>query len=126
MSKFLKTLLVVLVLSIVPMRHYAQQPQFTNSEPTISVDITNISLFDERIFFLYHLVGDSRFDVVVGEQDGIFVVSADEAFDGIDLQEAFADFREHNAQQFALMGKKRLLKFAAHTSHSCPPNLSLR
>ncbi len=106
MSKFLKTLLVVLVLSIVPMRHYAQQPQFTNSEPTISVDITNISLFDERIFFLYHLVGDSRFDVVVGEQDGIFVVSADEAFDGIDLHEAFADFRDHNAQQFALMNKE--------------------
>ena len=122
MSKFLKTLLVALVLTVVPMRHYAQQPQFTNSEPTISVDITDISLFDERIFFLYHLIGDSRFDVVMGEQDGTFVVSADEAYEDIDLREAFADFREHNAQQFAQMNKEDAAEVCRTYKSQLPSN----
>ena len=102
MSRFIKTLLVALLLTAAPMRHYAQQPQFSNSQPTISVDITDIDIFDERVFFLYRLANDSRFDVVLSEQDGVFVVSLSDAFDGIDLGEAFADFREQNAQQFSL------------------------
>ena len=120
MSRFTKTLLVALLLTIAPMRQYAQQPQFSNSQPTISVDITDIDLFDERVFFLYNLANDSRFDVVVSEQDGIFVVSANEAFEGIDLRDAFADFREQNALQFAQMDKEQAAQVACEYKAALP------
>ena len=115
MSKFTKTLVVALLLTVAPMRHYAQQPQFSNSQPTISVDITNIDLFDERVFFLYNLANDTRFDVVTSEQDGVFVVSANEAFEGIDLRDAFVDFREQNAQQFPRWTRNKQHKWPANT-----------
>ena len=120
MSKFTKTLVVALLLTVAPMRHYAQQPQFSNSQPTISVDITNIDLFDERVFFLYNLANDTRFDVVTSEQDGVFVVSANEAFEGIDLRDAFVDFREQNAQQFAQMDKEQAAQVACEYKAALP------
>ena len=120
MSKFVKTLLVALLLTVAPMRHYAQQPQFSNSQPTISVDITNIDIFDERVFFLYNLSNDSRFDVVTSEEDGVFIVSANDAFEGLDLREAFDDFREQNAQQFAQMDKEQAAQVACEYKAALP------
>ena len=120
MRSLSKLLLVVMLLTAAPMRHYAQQARQTNNQSTISVDITDISLYDERVFFLYNLVNDSRFDVVVGEQDGIFVVSVNEAFNGIDLRETFADFREQNAHQFAQMDKEQAAEVACEYKAALP------
>ena len=125
MSRFIKTLLFALLLTAAPMRHYAQQPQFSNSQPTISVDITDIDIFDERVFFLYRLANDSRFDVVLSEQDGVFVVSLSDAFDGIDLGEAFADFREQNAQQFAQMSKEQAAEVTCEYKNALPREFAL-
>lgn len=120
MRNFTKLFLVVMLLTAAPQRHYAQQPQHANNQSTISVDITDINLFDERVFFLYNLVNDSRFDVVEGEQDGVFVVSASEAFQNIDLRENFADFREQNAHQFAQMDKEQAAEMASEYKAALP------
>lgn len=103
---FLKTLAIGLILLALPMKQQAQQPAFSNNETTIDFDITEITLFDERVFFLYNLFNDSRFDVVNGENDGIFIVSADPSFEDLDLNAAFADFKAQNALSFKMMDKE--------------------
>ena len=125
MSKFLKIFMFVMMMAFLPTKHYAQFSQVNDNEPTISFDITDISLFDERVFFLYNLANDSRFDVVNSEQDGIFIVSVNEAFDGIELQEAFADFREQNAQQFALLDKEQAAEIAMEYKSLLPGEFAL-
>ena len=120
MNSFSKTILVALLLLVAPLRHFAQQPQLVNTQPTISVDITDISLFDERIFFLYNLMTDGRFDVITSENDGIFVVSMSDAFEGVDLSATFADFREQNAIDFSRMNKEQAAEMAAEYKEELP------
>ena len=120
MKKLAKTIMIALLLLAMPLRQLAQQPQYVLSQPTIEFDITNIANFDERIFFLYSLTQDSRFDVIASEKDGVFVVSADVAFDDIDLEGAFADFKEQNALDFARMDKVQAAEMASEYKSSLP------
>ena len=103
---FLKTLAIGLILLAMPMKQQAQQPVVSHNETTISFDITEIDLFDQRVYFLYNLVNDNRFDVVNSEQDGVFIISADPSYDGMSLQNAFAEFKEQNAKSFSIMDKE--------------------
>lgn len=105
MKNIAKTALIAITLMIVPLKQWAQQPQFGHSQATIEFDITQISVFDERIFFIYNLLNDSRFDVINSERDGVFVISADEAYASLNLAATFADFRAEMAEQFAAMDK---------------------
>ncbi len=102
---FIRTLVIALILLAIPNAHYGQQSKMAQHETTISFDITDIAIFNERIIFLYNLLNDSRFNVVNSEQEGIFIISADPAFEGMDLKSTFADFREQNAKAFAKMDK---------------------
>ena len=56
---FLRTLVIGLFLLVIPVKQYGQNPQFTHSQPTLDFDITEISLFDERIFFMYTLLSNT-------------------------------------------------------------------
>ena len=98
----------------------AQPNRTTVNEPTISFDITNIANFDERVFFLYNLMTDGRFDVIHGEQDGFFVISASNSYEGINLAETFADFREQNASDFSSMSKEQAAEVAAEYKGALP------
>ena len=119
MNKYTRIVLVALFLLAMPMRQWAQS-QATNPSPTINFDITDIANFDERVFFLYNLTTDGRFDVINSELDGIFVISASEAFDGIGLRETFSDFREQNARDFQRMSKEQAAETAAEFKGSLP------
>ena len=125
MNRLKKTVLVVLMLTIIPMKQWAQQQQFIQSQPTVDFDITEIANFDERIFFLYHLSNDSRFDVIPSEQDGVFIVSASEAYENIDLEESFADFRTQNASQFSVMSKEQAAETACEYKATLPREFTL-
>ncbi|WP_171291464.1 hypothetical protein, partial [Acinetobacter baumannii] len=46
---------------------------------TYAFNITDIANYDERVYFLYNLVNDSRFDVINGEAAGMFIISATSA-----------------------------------------------
>ena len=108
MKKFLlKSLVIGLFLLAMPMKQFGQAPQFKPNPSTIDFDITEISLFDERIFFMYHLVNDGRFNVVNSENDGVFIVSVDPTYDGMDLKSNFDAFRTENAALFAKMDKEQ-------------------
>ncbi len=113
MDKLTKFLVATMLVALMPMKSIAQSTQIADNEPTISFDITNIANFDERVFFLYNLTTDGRFEVINSERDGIFIVSASESFDGINLTETFADFREQNASDFSSMSKEQAAEVAA-------------
>ncbi len=125
MNRFAKTVLIAMMLLVLPMRQFGQQPQSGHNPPTIDFDITNISLFDERVFFLHNVMNDSRFEVINGEGDGVFVITASEAFGGIDLHEAFAEFREQQALLFAQMGKEEAAELASNYKAALPQNYIL-
>ena len=111
-KSLLKTLAIALILLAIPMKHFGQQPRYAQNASTIDFDITEIDLFEERIVFLYNLINDSRFDVVNSEQDGVFVISADPAYEDLDLAATFSSFREQNNLAFSKMDKETLAETA--------------
>ena len=120
MNKLIKLFVAALLLALLPLKSMAQPNRTTVNEPTISFDITNIANFDERVFFLYNLMTDGRFDVIHGEQDGFFVISANNSYEGINLAETFADFREQNASDFSSMSKEQAAEVAAEYKGALP------
>jgi len=120
MNKLIKLFVAALLLALLPLKSMAQPNRTTVNEPTISFDITNIANFDERVFFLYNLMTDDRFDVIHGEQDGFFVISASNSYEGINLAETFADFREQNASDFSSMSKEQAAEVAAEYKGALP------
>ena len=125
MNNYLKTVCVALFVLIMPFRHFAQTVPTRANELTIEFDITDISNFDERIFFIHNLLNDGRFDVVTSENDGVFVVNADNAYDGMDLHEAFADFRAQNAIQFSMLSKEQAAQTALEYKSTLPREIIL-
>jgi len=113
MKTIIKLFVASMLMALMPIKVFAQPTKVAGNETTISFDITSIANFDERVFFLYNLVTDGRFDVITSERDGFFVISASDAFEGISLSETFADFREQNAYDFASMSKEQAADLAA-------------
>ena len=113
MNKLISFLVTAMFLVLLPIKPFAQPTRITNIEPMILFDITDIANFDERVYFLYNLTTDGRFDVTTSEQDGIFVVSATEALDDMNLTTAFDDFRDQNANDFTRMSKEQAADVAS-------------
>jgi PKD repeat protein len=124
MNKLLKIIGLFAILFVMPARHFGQITQYTQNQSTIFFKITDISLFDERVFFMYNLVNDSRFNVVNSEDDGVFIISADPAFEGMDLQTAFADFQRQNAMAFSRMDKEQATETAIEYKTSLPKEIT--
>ena len=121
---FLKTLVIGLFLLVMPMRQFAQTHQYTPNQSTIDFDITDINVFDERIYFMYNLINDGRFNVINSENDGIFIISVDPAFEGMDLKTAFADFQRQNAISFSRMDKEQASETAIEYKASLPNEIT--
>ena len=120
MKKFIKLFAVAMLLALMPAKSFSQWTQPVNNEVTIAFNITDIANFDERVFFLYNLTTDGRFDVINGERDGFFIISASNNFEGINLAEAFADFREQNTANFNMMSKEQAAEVAAEYKGDMP------
>ena len=105
MNRIAKLLLISAMLLTLPMRFFAQNSKTVYNQETIEFDITDIDLFNERVFFIYNLVNDSRFDVKTSEEDGIFLINANNAFESMNLEDSFLDFCHQNAASFNQMDK---------------------
>ena len=75
------------------------------SNGTYALNITDVANFDERVYFLYNLMNDARFEVVNGETAGMFIVSAAVGYEEIDLEDAIHNFSYNNSIEFGLMDK---------------------
>lgn len=106
MNKLLRIIGLSFILLVIQVRMFAQETQVNNIGHSIEFDITDISIFDERVFFMYNLVNDNRFDIEVSDRDGIFVVKNKETNTFYNLKESFESFRKQNAIQFSEMSKE--------------------
>ena len=125
MNKLLRTLGIVALLLALPMRQFGQTSQLPHHQTTIDFDITEINLFDERVFFIYQLINDSRFNVINSEEEGIFIVSADPSFEGMDLKASFSEFREQTALLFSKMDKEQAAETALTYKAALPNEITL-
>ena len=75
------------------------------SNGTYAFNITDIANFDERVYFLYNLNNNAKFDVINGEAAGMFIISAAAGYEDIDLEEAVKEFSFNTANQFNMMDK---------------------
>ena len=90
------------------------------SNGTYAFNITDIANFDERVYFLYNLNNDVRFDVINGEAAGMFIVSAAAGYEDMDLEEAVIEFSDKNANEFAMMDKVQAADVARAYKSSLP------
>ncbi len=120
MKNIIKVYVATALMMLLPIKSFTQPTPISGNETTVSFDITTIDNFDERIFFLYNLVTDGRFEVITSENDGVFVVSASDAFEGIGLRATFADFREQNNLDFLAMSKEQAAEVAAEYKGMLP------
>ncbi len=120
MNRFVKALFFAMMLLAMPLKQWGQTPQIIHNSTTIGFDITNIANFDERVFFLYNLTTDGRFEVINSEQNGIFIVSASNSFEHFDLEKSFSDFQYQNANEFRTMSKEQAADMAARFKEILP------
>lgn len=125
MNKLLRTIGIVALLLAMPIRQFGQTNQSLPHRTTIEFDITEINTFDERVFFIYQLLNDSRFDVMRSENEGIFIISADPAFEGMDLSASFADFQEESNLLFSRMDKEQAAETAMACKAALPDEITL-
>jgi hypothetical protein len=89
-----------------------------------AVNITDIDNFDERVIFLHNLINDARFDVVNGEAAGMFIVSAAQGYEDLDLELAVKEFTYNNANQFSMMDKVQAASMARAYKSEMPANFT--
>lgn len=123
MNRIAKLLLISAMLLTLPMRFFAQNSKTVYNQETIEFDITDIDLFDERVFFIYNLVNDSRFDVKTSEEDGIFLINANNAFESMNLEDSFLDFCHQNAASFNQMDKASAADVACEYKAQLPSEM---
>ena len=85
------------------------------NESTLEFNIADIANYDERVFFLYNLMNDTRFDIAAGEGNGMFIVSGSN-----DLNASFVDFIEQNIHQFTNTDKQQAAEMAREYKNSLP------
>ena len=120
MKNIIRLFVATMLMTLIPIKSFTQPTPIAENGATISFDITTIDNFDERVFFLYNLTNDGRFDAITSEQDGVFIVSASESYEGLNLVEAFADFRAQNAFDFSSMSKVQAADVAAECKGLLP------
>lgn len=104
MKKFLSIILALFFfITLQAQNNFYSNINYENNN--IEFDITDINTFEERMYFLYTLVNDSRFIVGQGEGNGIFVISLNDSFNNNNLHNIFENFRKETATSFEKMGK---------------------
>ena len=87
-------------------------------------NITDVANFDERVYVLYNLNNDVRFDVINGEADGMFMVSAAAGYEDMDLEETINDFMFQADNQFRMMDKVQAADVAREYKAALPSSFA--
>ena len=87
-------------------------------------NITDVANFDERVYVLYNLYNDVRFDIINGEADGMFMISAAAGYEDMDLEETINDFMFQSNNQFRMMDKVQAADVAREYKASLPTSFA--
>ena len=93
------------------------------TENLYALNITDIANFDERIYTLYNLMNDARFDVMPAEANGMFLISEGKELDGEDLQATVEEFLHKTAHNFAAIDKFEVSEMANAYKAAMPSSI---
>ena len=109
MNKLAKILFFAIVLTFLPMKHWAQTPYRQYADNGILLDFHKIDNVDFRVFLMYNLSQDGQFVLTPNEEYGQFSVSWDDARSSERLMDAFDSYYADSYADFQLFTKNELL-----------------
>lgn len=105
MRKTTKLLLVALVLTLMPLKHWAQTPYRQYANDGIELNFTEIQNIDFRAFLLYNLTLDDRFVLIPEDENGVFNLSSSDDLSRKDFFNAFESFYQNTYTDFQQLSK---------------------
>ena len=105
MKTLKKVSIVLLLLLCMPLKQWAQTPYRQYAEEGIVMNFFEIKNIDFRLYLLYNIGMDERFELLAEEDDGQFVVNPGTARINGSFFEAFEAFYNDTYADFSLLSK---------------------
>ena len=122
MKKTLFFVIAMLFAFIVKAQQIKGFYSFDKQQNTIEFDITKISLFEQRMHFVYLLNNDERFDVSVSDKDGVFLVKRNNNSYNFNVEDAFIGFYNEETSAFNSMTKDEIGDLYSEWKSALPNN----
>ena len=97
--------MAVLLFALLPMRLLAQQPYRFFADDGLTLNFFEIDEIDFRLFLLYNLERDDRFEMIPEQENGLFVVVSSEGHPDSNFGDAFDTFYNNMLADYALLTK---------------------
>ena len=122
MNRFINAIIVALMLTAMPMKHWAQTPYRQYADKGIVLNFFEIHNHDFRLFLLYNLNQDDRFILTPDEEYGLFFLTPgnDNQEDG--FIDTFESFYNNASADFGLIDKVDLQDLVILWKASVPPS----
>lgn len=121
MRKITKVLMVALVLTIMPLKHWAQTPYRQYANDGIELNFTEIQNVDFRAFLLYNLTFDNRFVLIPENENGVFNLSSSDDLSREDFFDAFESFYQSTYTDFHLLSKMEIAELSSEWKSKVNP-----
>jgi PKD repeat protein len=109
------------MLTIVPLKQWAQTPYRQYADEGIMLNFFEIDNHDFRLFLLYNLDQDDRFNVTPDEQNGMFILTPNSDIQQNDFLETFETFYSNAYADFRVIDKVFLQDLVIQWKSSVPP-----
>ncbi len=121
MNRFLKIAIAVLLLTVMPLKQWAQTPYSQYADEGILLNFFEIGNPDFRLFLLYNLNLDDRFIVTPDEQFGLFTLTPGSDGQEEDFIETFETFYSDAFANFRVIDKVFLQDLVTQWKSAVPP-----
>lgn len=111
LQKMKKTLFLILALLLsiaVKAQDFKDLYRFDKINNALTLDMTKISLFEQRVHLIYLLNNDDRFVVSISENDGVFNIKRNPDSYDFNLESTFNDFYGKETASFNSMSKDEI------------------
>lgn len=121
MQKITKVLLVALVLTLMPLKYWAQTPYRQYANDGIELNFAEIQNIDFRAFLLYNLTLDDRFVLIPEDENGIFSLSSNDDLSREYFFDAFEEFYQNTYADFHLLSKMDIAELSSEWKSQVNP-----
>lgn len=108
MKKTLFLILALLLSIAVKAQDFKDLYRFDKINNALTLDMTKISLFEQRVHLIYLLNNDDRFVVSISENDGVFNIKRNPDSYDFNLESTFNDFYGKETASFNSMSKDEI------------------
>lgn len=121
MNRFIKVAIAVLLLTVMPLKQWAQTPYRQYADEGILLNFFEIDNHDFRLFLLYNLDQDDRFIVTPDEQFGLFTLTPSSDGQEEDFLGTFESFYGDAYANFRVIDKVFLQDLVTQWKSAVPP-----